>query len=285
MRTNFLRALLILVFLKTGKSKSEVSISHIRDEDHQNITCVLTGEENMTQINWEMQRGPNRTKLGMFHPNFGIHTSYENKEEVKIKGKSPPYPLSSLLIKLASNESVQICCAFITFPSGKLERCTNISNKDVNLNTSMIKDFTYVQPELGLGLFGHLGAMIVGSILSLFILAIPFYLCRKNNCKRRRSFVIRMYLTDLPAETYAEESNDAPTPQSSPNGFDPSKLYAKIKEDLFYGRLWKSYQGQPNKAWTQGTMTDNGHVYYLLGQSPLPQRNVEGSPLRPDTPT
>ncbi|XP_051946266.1 uncharacterized protein LOC127618066 [Xyrauchen texanus] len=282
MRTNFLRALLILVFLKTGKSKSEVSIRHIRDEDHQNITCVLTGEENMIQINWEMQRGPNRTKLGMFHPNFGIHISYDNKKEVNIKGKSPPHPLSSLLIKLASNESVQICCAFITFPSGKLERCTNISKKDAN--HSMIKDFTYVQTELGLGLFGRLGAMIIGSILSLFILAILFYLCRKNNCKRGQSFEICMYPTDLPAETFAEESNDAPTPQSSPNGFDPSKLYAKIKEDLFYGRLWKSYQGQPNKAWTQGTMTDKGHVYYQLGQSLLPQRNVEGSTLGPDTP-
>lgn len=30
-------------------------------------------------------------------------------------------------------------------------------------------------------------------------------------------------------------------------------------------------------------MTDQGHVYHLLGQSPLPQRNEEGSPLRPET--
>ncbi|XP_016315439.1 uncharacterized protein LOC107668155 isoform X1 [Sinocyclocheilus anshuiensis] len=261
-----------------GKSKSGVSISHSRDGYGQNITCVLSGDENMTQINWEMLRGPNRTKLGTFHPHFGIYVMQEYKPKVKIQNKRTPYPSSSLLIKVVSNESVQICCAFITFPSGKLEQCTDISKKDVSINTSMIKDFTYVEQEPRLGLFGRLGAMIIGTILSLFILTILFYLCRKNSCRRRKSFEIRTYLTDLPAETFAEESVDVPTSQSSPNGFDPSKLYAKIKKDLFYGRLWKSYQGQP-KSWTQGTMTDQGHVYHLL----LPQRNVEGSPLRPDT--
>ncbi|XP_051973992.1 immunoglobulin domain-containing protein [Xyrauchen texanus] len=285
MKTNCVCALIILVNLKTSKSKSDVSISHSGDEDHQNITCVLTGEENITQINWEMQRGLNRTKLGMFHPIFGIHISYKNKAEVKIQAQTTPHPLSSILIKLASNESVEICCAFITFPSGKLEQCIDFSKKDVNINTSIIKDFTYVQPEPGLGLFGRLGVMIIGSILSLLILTVLFYLCRKNNCKRRQSFEICMYLTDSPAETYAEESNVAPTPQSTASGFDASKLYAKIKEDLFYGRLWKSYQGQPNKSWTQSAMTDNGQVYHLLGQSPLQQRNEEGSPLRPETTT
>ncbi|XP_016426770.1 uncharacterized protein LOC107754710 isoform X3 [Sinocyclocheilus rhinocerous] len=304
MSSNFLCALLILAFLESGKSKSGVSISHSRDGYGQNITCVLSGDENMTQINWEMLRGPNRTKLGTFHPHFGIYVMQEYKPKVKIQNKRTPYPSSSLLIKVVSNESVQICCAFITFPSGKLEQCTDISKKDVSINTSMIKgktytcspihtlpflwdslgdfffflDFTYVEQEPRLGLFGRLGAMIIGTILSLFILTILFYLCRKNSCRRRKSFEIRTYLTDLPTETFAEESVDVPTSQSSPNGFDPSKLYAKIKKDLFYGRLWKSYQGQP-KSWTQGTMTDQGHVYHLL----LPQRNVEGSPLRPDT--
>ncbi|KAK7170664.1 hypothetical protein R3I94_000765 [Phoxinus phoxinus] len=282
MNSNFLSALLILAFLESGKSNSDVSISHSRDGDGQNITCVLSGDENMTQINWEMLRGPNRTKLGTYHPYFGTYINGEYETTVKIQKKPSPCQSSSLLIEVASNESVHICCAFITFPSGKLEQCTDISKKDDSINPSTIKDFTYMEQKPKLGLLGRLGAIIIGTILSLFILTILFYLCRNNNCRRRKSYEIRTHQTDSPSETHAEESDDAPTSQSSPNGFDPSKLYAKIKKDLFYGRLWKSYQGQP-KAWTQGTMTDQGHVYHLLGQSPLPKRNVEGSPLRPDT--
>lgn len=236
----------------------------------------------MTQINWEMLRGPNLTKLGMYHPDLGTYINDEYKTKVKIQQKTSPRQSSSLLIKEASNESVHICCAFITFPSGKLEQCTDISKKDVRISASTIKDFTYMEQKPKLGLLGHLGAIIIGTFFSLFILTILFYLCKNNNCRRMKSFEIRTYQTDSPSETHAEESDDAPTSQSSPNGFDHSKLYAKIKKDLFYGRLWKSYQGQP-KAWTQGTMTDQGHVYHLLGQSPLPKRNVEGSPLRPDT--
>ncbi|XP_073693743.1 uncharacterized protein [Garra rufa] len=281
MSSNFLCAVLILAFLESGNSNSGVSISHSRDGDGQNITCVLSGNENMTQINWEMLRGPNRTKLGTYHPTYGMHIPQEYKTKVNIQNRKYPHSSSSLLIKVASNESVLICCAFITFPSGKLEQCIDISKTDVSINTSMIKGFTYLESERNLGLIGRFGALIIGTILSLFILTILFYLCRKTNCRRRKSFEIRTYLTDSPTETFAEESVDAPASQSSPNGFDPSKLYAKIKKDLFYGRLWKSYQGQP-KSWTQGTMTEQGHVYHLLGQSPLPLRNVEGSPLRPD---
>ncbi|KTF77410.1 hypothetical protein cypCar_00029887 [Cyprinus carpio] len=184
MSSNFLCALLVLAFLGSGKSNSGVSIRHGRYGDGQDITCVLSGDENMTQINWEMLRGPHRTKLGTYHPRFGIYIMQEYKPKVKIQNKQTPYPSSSLLIKVASNESVQICCAFITFPSGKLEQCIDISKKDVSINTSMIKDFTYEEPEPRLGLFGHLGAMIIGTILSLFILTILFYLCRKTSCRR-----------------------------------------------------------------------------------------------------
>lgn len=128
----------------TGKSNSAaVSISHSRDRDGQTITCVLSGDENMTQINWEMLKGPNRTKLGTYHPHFGIYIMQEYETKVKIQNKKAPHPSSSLLIKVASNESVLICCAFITFPSGKLEQCADISKKDVRINTSMIKGKVY----------------------------------------------------------------------------------------------------------------------------------------------
>lgn len=93
----------------------------------------------MTQINWEMLRGPNRTKLGTYHPYFGTYINAEYKTKVKIQKKPSPHQSSSLLMKVASNESVHICCAFITFPSGKLEQCTDISKKDVGINASTIK--------------------------------------------------------------------------------------------------------------------------------------------------
>lgn len=127
----------------TGKSNSGVSISHSRDGDGQAITCVLSGDENMTQINWEMLRGPNRTKVGTYHPHFGIYIMKEYETKVKMEGKKSPHPSSSLLIKVASNESVLICCAFITFPSGKLEQCTDISKKDVSVNKSIMKGKVY----------------------------------------------------------------------------------------------------------------------------------------------
>ncbi|KAA0723208.1 hypothetical protein E1301_Tti005327 [Triplophysa tibetana] len=270
MSNNVLCALLILAYLRSG--------SHSQYKEGRNVTCVLTGDEKMIQINWEMIKGPNRTKLGTFHPSLGTHIQPEYTTEVQIRGKSTPRPLSSLLIDAALNDSVQICCAFVTFPSGKLVQCTDIREKEANINT-MTKDFTYMKREPRMGLLGHLGAMIIGSILSLITLVMLFFLCRKCNYRRRQSFEICMQLTDSPAETQEEPAS---TSQSSSNGFDPSKLYAKIKKDLFYGRLWKSYQGQP-KAWTQDSTNDQGHVYHLLGQSPLPQRNMDSRSLRPNT--
>lgn len=91
----------------------------------------------MTQINWEMRRGLNHTKLGTFHPTFGTHIPQEYNVEVEIQGTASQHSISSLLFKVAVNESVLICCAFVTFPSGKLERCTDISKKDDSINMSI----------------------------------------------------------------------------------------------------------------------------------------------------
>lgn len=55
---------------------------------------------------------------------------------------------------------------------------------------------------------------------------------------------------------------------STPSVFDPKKLYAKIKEDLYYGRLWKSYQGSTQKSQTK-------QIYFLLGENPLSKKDQE----------
>lgn len=70
---------------------------------------------------------------------------------------------------------------------------------------------------------------------------------------------------------YTEEAHEVHhTP--SPSGFDPTKLYAKIKEDLYYGRLWKAYQGKARVS-TEGCLTGSRQIYYSLGENPLPPRD------------
>lgn len=93
------------------------------------MTCVLAGNESLTQVNWETAQGSNHTKLGIFHPSQGIHIFTEHSGKVKIQGQQTPLASSDLsLQKGALNESELICCQFITFPSGSLKQCTNISN-------------------------------------------------------------------------------------------------------------------------------------------------------------
>lgn len=82
---------------------------------------------------------------------------------------------------------------------------------------------------------------------------------------------------------YTEETHEVHhTP--SPSGFDPTKLYAKMKEDLYYGRLWKAYQGRAQVS-TQGCLTGSRQIYYRLGENPLPQRDQEDRPKIPDVMT
>lgn len=77
---------------------------------------------------------------------------------------------------------------------------------------------------------------------------------------------------------------DTPQVQNVTLGFDPAKLYAKIKEDLYYGRLWKSYQGRARVP-TQGSPSPARQIYYRLGERPLPERDEEGPPKDLDTMT
>ncbi|KAI5104303.1 hypothetical protein C0J45_5929 [Silurus meridionalis] len=204
----------IVSFLHTGISNSRISISLSQEGDNIILTCVLYGNESLTQINWEMVQGSIYTKLGIFHPTQGIHIFSEHFGKIKIQGKHKPLALSDLSFqKAAINESGQICCQFITFPSGILKQCTDISDAAIK------------------------------SIM------------------------------------YTEEAHEVPP---STSGFDPSKLYAKIKEDLYYGRLWKAYQGRTRVS-TQGCLVGSRQIYYRLGENPLRKKDQENTPNIPDT--
>lgn len=112
--------------VSTGITNSRISISFSLEGEFIIITCELTGNENLTQVNWEMVQGSNHTKIGVFHPDQGIHTS-EHYGNVKIRGKPSPKASSDLTLhKEVLNEKGLICCQFVTFPSGILKQCTDI---------------------------------------------------------------------------------------------------------------------------------------------------------------
>ncbi|TRY58267.1 hypothetical protein DNTS_031036 [Danionella cerebrum] len=192
-----LRVLLVLGFLESGNSNSDVSISQTWVGEGRDITCILRGNENISQINWEIQQGRNRTILGIDNPDHGIHIMPEYKAQVELQGRPFPHSSSSLHIKRAVIKS--ICCIFITFPSGHLEKCMEIREEVTSINMSVIKGFTGV-PEQKMGFFGHLGVIVIGTIGSLFILTFLFYICQKHNCARRKSFKIRTFQTQSTAE-------------------------------------------------------------------------------------
>lgn len=243
MSNNILCALFVVFFLQTGISNSRISITLSQKGENIIFTCVLAGNESLTQVNWEMVQGSNYTKLGIFHPSQGIHIFSQHTGRVKIEGQQTPLASSGLsLQKEALNESGLVCCQFITFPSGSLKQCTDISDEVISMLISSAEPHGAGHKQ---GLFGQLGALTVGCILSLLFLIISIYTCQRCFCKRRQLLEIQQVYSDNSTfpEMYSEEAREAHhTPSSS--GFDLTKLYAKIKEDLHYGRLWKSYQGK-----------------------------------------
>ncbi|XP_046708811.1 immunoglobulin domain-containing protein isoform X2 [Silurus meridionalis] len=270
----------IVSFLHTGISNSRISISLSQEGDNIILTCVLYGNESLTQINWEMVQGSIYTKLGIFHPTQGIHIFSEHFGKIKIQGKHKPLALSDLSFqKAAINESGQICCQFITFPSGILKQCTDISDAAIK---SVLKSQEAEPHEAGRkqGLFGQFGALAVGCILSVSFLTISIYIFQRCFCRRQVLEIQHMY-TDPSTftEMYTEEAHEVPP---STSGFDPSKLYAKIKEDLYYGRLWKAYQGRTRVS-TQGCLVGSRQIYYRLGENPLRKKDQENTPNIPDT--
>lgn len=95
-------------------------------------------------------------------------------------------------------------------------------------------------------------------------------------------FEVHTRLTDQHAqpeyvsEEYPQVSLPPPSPPSlpptppEPQGFDPSKLYAKIRLDLLYGRLWKAYQGR-SWAWSPNPPGPDSQQE-LTPPQPIPER-------------
>lgn len=115
-------------FVSTGISNSRISITFSQKGDNIILTCVLAKNESLTQVNWEMVQGSNHTKLGIFHPRKAIYIFPEHFGKVKIQGRDNPLAFSDLSFQReALNRSGLICCHFVTFPSGSLKQCIDIS--------------------------------------------------------------------------------------------------------------------------------------------------------------
>ncbi|CAB1351424.1 unnamed protein product, partial [Coregonus sp. 'balchen'] len=274
MRKRCVYTLLVFVLIQTGMTDSGISVSHTWDGYHLSITCRLMGDnDTVSQINWEMTNSTHHTttrlKLGIFHPIFG----------------------SAVL------EDSQLCCKFITFPSGVLEHCTDTR---INESTEEAQESEGPEGLLGERQVEQWALLVGGSTICLLCIATSLYYCWKycyrHCCCRRRVFEVETYLTDqhTDSEGVTEEPPHQPTLPSTPHpqlqGFDPSKLYTKIKRDLLYGRLWKAYQGSarawgpttkqgPQQQWPQqGAELGPQKVYFLLGEHRASQREEPEEP-------
>ncbi|KAK6291809.1 hypothetical protein J4Q44_G00375940 [Coregonus suidteri] len=279
-------SLLVLVLIHTGTADSVISVSHTRDREHLSISCRLRGNDTVSQINWEMISSPNHTttklKLGTFHPMFGTYVVPEYNDTVEIQGSAPSRSSRLDLKGGDGEEDSQLCCIFITFPSGVLEQCTHTR---INESTAEAQDSEAPERLLGERTLEQWALLVGGSTISILSIVTSLYYCWKYCCRhcchssRRRMFDVETYLTDQHTESEGvkEEPPQQPPlpspPQPQPQGFDPSKLYAKIKLDLLYGRLWKAYQGTAT-AWGPTTQHGPQHGPQQVAE-PGPQKREE----------
>ncbi|XP_010903957.2 uncharacterized protein si:ch211-196f2.6 isoform X1 [Esox lucius] len=277
MRKRCVGTLLILALLQTGIVNCRISVYRVRDGDRLSITCrIVEKNNNVTQINWEMIKSLNHTttrvKLGTFHPEYGIHLAREYNKTVKIQGDVFDHSSTVHLTGDAMYEDSQFCCIFHTFPAGRLEKCADRGewveaqeSEDVHENRPVVQ-----------------WALLVGGCtICFFSVSLSLYFCWKYCCRhccgRRRVFKVETCLTDQHTDTERiteEQPHHAPLPPppvTQPQGFDPSKLYAKIKLDLLYGRLWKAYNGA-TRAWGSSTQQDPQHQRSKQGEGPGPQK-------------
>ncbi|KAJ8007738.1 hypothetical protein DPEC_G00097320 [Dallia pectoralis] len=276
--------LLILALLQTGIVDCEISVSCVRDGERLSITCHMVGKNNtVSQINWEMVKSLNytttRVKLGTFHPEHGIYVVTDYNDTVKIQGDVPERRSTVHLASGAVYKESHICCIFMTFPAGALEKCAD---------TEAWVEAQEADPKNEKVPLIPWALLVGGCTICFFSVTLALYYiwkyCCRHYCGRRRVFRVETCLTDqhTDSEGNTEEQPDPPPlpslPDTQPQGFDPSKLYAKIKLDLLYGRLWKAYNGA-SRTWGPATQQDlqrqrpkqeehpgQQKVYFLLGE-------------------
>ncbi|XP_029932886.1 uncharacterized protein LOC115377120 isoform X2 [Myripristis murdjan] len=264
----------------TGKAESQISASVQRSADRLTVSCSLLGTGTVTQVNWMMNRGTHSIRLGTYSPQYGVYIYPQFNDSVVIEGDAAERSSQVHLVESDVEEEGdgEVCCVFNVFPSGVLETCT-VTTTTENQEADAFND---AQIELTGGRTLVQWCILVGgcTVFLISIITCLYYcwrFCCRFCCKRRKVYQVHTCHSDSGAE--AEENTQAssqnqPPPAAEPNqpqpqakGFDPSRLYAKIKFDLLYGRIWKAYQGS-SRAWAPAPPQQETpqKVYSLLGE-------------------
>ncbi|XP_063043505.1 immunoglobulin domain-containing protein [Engraulis encrasicolus] len=281
-RKSIICALMICVFPHAGISnKALLSISQTTEGGTFLLTCrlSLTGGTKVSQTGWAMVAGPNnRTNLATDHPLFGTHILPQYREQVQMgsESSSEPNTTTTTILRLTdwqTNLTDRFCCAFHTFPSGKLERCISIRQSNAESDVLTPQN---VMAQSDQRLASRVIILAGGAVLALGLLSMSIFFCWRSSFKRWGVFEVES-AHSAEAQPEAEvQAESAPQPTGN-LGFDPSKLYAKIKQDLYYGRLWKSYQGRPQTREPGGgpPATAPRKVYSFVGEHSPAQKNQE----------
>ncbi|XP_023649790.1 uncharacterized protein [Paramormyrops kingsleyae] len=257
---------LILAFLQTGRTNNRISIKQRQERTSLVVTCDLRGEDNIAQINWEKMNGSSRAIVGIIHPKYGIHIPKEYMDSIEILESSHFHTSSLILHQVDENNGTWYCCIFITFPSGNLPDCIEVTSMKTAAPAPQQR-FQVPPERLLLGV----------SVILIIIITATVYLSWQHFCSRRRVFQVQQTTLSNEEEDLQESAEASPqrlAENESPEAFDPSKLYARIKIDRYYERLWKACQAAKCGL---SPLAESGarKIYYLLGEHKPPQNDQE----------
>ncbi|XP_041724003.2 uncharacterized protein LOC121554471 [Coregonus clupeaformis] len=263
-------SLLVLVLIHTGTADSVISVSHTRDREHLSISCRLRGNDTVSQINWEMISSPNHTttklKLGTFHPVFGTYVVPEYNDTVEIQGSAPSRSSRLDLKGGDGEEDSQLCCIFITFPSGVLEQCTHTR---INESTAEAQDSEAPERLLGERTLEQWALLVGGSTISILSIVTSLYYCWKYCCRhcchssRRRMFDVETYLTDQHTESEGVKEEPPPAtpfphlPSPSPRVLTPPSSMLKSSWTCCMDGCGRPTRGRPRPGAQQHSTGHN----------------------------
>ncbi|XP_066578785.1 uncharacterized protein LOC136768461 isoform X2 [Amia ocellicauda] len=270
MRTQFTGLLLVLAFLHTGTSNARITVwLQRRPVKELLLTCNFSGDDQVSQINWDRVVGGNRSQLAVYHPQHGIHIPPEHSDSLQVTVSSPHS--AKLVLKgvpqLDYNDTY--CCTFITFPSGSLQRCLDRDNpSEAQEGESKIDRW-----------------LIIGGVASIPLVAlllVSVNICRRLS--RRRVFDVQQtYLTETEdPEEMPHQPLEAQLSQDSTN----SIYYIMVNADYQHGQSEKGNcekeqelllsAPSPLSHTTQPTMPKPCRkVYYLLGEGLTEQQKTD----------
>nr|XP_015196251.1 PREDICTED: uncharacterized protein LOC107076616 isoform X1 [Lepisosteus oculatus] len=288
MQTQLACLLLILACLQTGTSNTRITMWQERGSGVDlTVTCALSGDEKVSQVNWERVQGANHSKLAVYHIDLGTHIPTEHQASLELF--SPSSTRSVLVLKggrLDANDTY--CCTFITFPSGSLQQCLDVTTPTVEARLGDEENVTG----------GWLVLAGIAAVPCVALLMITVIAYRRSCNSRRRVFNVQQSISIEDLEDSEEPLHLPLQSQPSINSHN-SNYYIMINADY--------YNGRPGQGEQEGHLSAVSHLfssphpfhktYYLLGEvqpekgkanlqkhgatslpMPTPKRELPGAP-------